>query len=58
MLPVDHPVVVKVLSALETNGLPGRVRAMTAACDAWFYNNLAGIPTVVFGGGSLALCSC
>ncbi len=53
MLPVDHPVVEKLLSALESNGLPRKVRAMTAACDAWFYNNLAGIPTVVFGGGSL-----
>jgi acetylornithine deacetylase len=54
MLPVDHPMVVKLLKALETNGLPSKVRAMTAACDAWFYNNLAGIPTVVFGGGSLS----
>jgi acetylornithine deacetylase len=54
MLPVDHPLVKKLLSALESNGLPPRVRAMTAACDAWFYNNLAGIPTLVFGGGSLA----
>jgi acetylornithine deacetylase len=54
MLPVGHPLVEKLLSALESNGLPRNVRAMTAACDAWFYNNLAGIPTLVFGGGSLA----
>ena len=53
MLPVDHPVVERLLTALESNGLPRRIRAMTAACDAWFYNNIAGIPTVVFGGGSL-----
>lgn len=53
MLPVGHPLVEKLLSALESNGLPRKVRAMTAACDAWFYNNLAGIPTLVFGGGSL-----
>jgi acetylornithine deacetylase/succinyl-diaminopimelate desuccinylase-like protein len=26
---------------------------MTAACDAWQYNNTAGIPTVVFGPGTL-----
>ena len=26
---------------------------MTASCDAWFYNNQAKIPTVVFGPGSL-----
>lgn len=54
MLPVDHPVVEKLLNALAANGLPQKVRAMTAACDAWFYNNIAGIPTVVFGGGSLS----
>lgn len=54
MLPVNHPLVQRLLSALESNGLPRKVRAMTAACDAWIYNNLAGIPTVVFGGGSLA----
>jgi acetylornithine deacetylase len=54
MLPVDHPLVEDLLGSLERNGLPRRVRAMTAACDAWFYNNIAAIPTVVFGGGSLA----
>jgi acetylornithine deacetylase len=53
MLPVDHPLVEKFLLALDTNWMPRRVQAMTAACDAWFYNNLAGIPTLVFGGGSL-----
>lgn len=53
MLPIDHPIVEKLLSALEVNGMPRRTRAMTAACDAWFYNNMAGIPTLVFGGGSL-----
>jgi acetylornithine deacetylase/succinyl-diaminopimelate desuccinylase-like protein len=26
---------------------------MTASCDAWFYNNMLGIPTVVYGPGSL-----
>jgi acetylornithine deacetylase/succinyl-diaminopimelate desuccinylase-like protein len=26
---------------------------MTASCDSWFYNNQLGIPTVVFGPGSL-----
>jgi len=26
---------------------------MTASCDAWLYNNQAGIPTVVFGPGSI-----
>ena len=26
---------------------------MTASCDSWFYNNQLGIPTVVYGPGSL-----
>lgn len=54
MLPLDHPLVIDLLAAVQRNGLPPEVRAMTAACDAWLYNNQAGIPTVVFGGGSLA----
>jgi acetylornithine deacetylase/succinyl-diaminopimelate desuccinylase-like protein len=29
------------------------VAGMTASCDAWFYNNQLGIPTVVCGPGSL-----
>jgi hypothetical protein len=31
----------------------GGIWAMRAACDNWFYDNLAGIPTVVFEPGSL-----
>ena len=27
--------------------------AMTASCDAWFYNNILGIPTIVYGPGKL-----
>lgn len=54
MLPEDHPLVKGLSAALLQTGLPARTQAMTAACDAWFYNNIAGIPTVVFGGGSLA----
>jgi acetylornithine deacetylase len=34
-------------------GGEGRISAMTASCDSWFYNNQLGIPTVVFGPGSL-----
>jgi acetylornithine deacetylase/succinyl-diaminopimelate desuccinylase len=26
---------------------------MTASCDAWFYNNQLGIPTLVYGAGTL-----
>jgi acetylornithine deacetylase/succinyl-diaminopimelate desuccinylase-like protein len=45
--------VTSLLAALESHGIPPKVRAMTAACDAWQYNNTAGIPTVVFGPGTL-----
>jgi len=31
------------------------VSAMTASCDAWFYNNQLNIPTVVYGPGSLGV---
>jgi acetylornithine deacetylase len=55
MLPVDHPLVQSLLSAVENNGHPAIVRAMTAACDAWRYQNQAGIPTLVFGPGSLSV---
>jgi acetylornithine deacetylase len=54
MIPVDHPLVISLRDALLKNGLPPVIRAQTAACDAWQYNNLAGIPTVVFGPGSLS----
>jgi acetylornithine deacetylase len=52
-IPVDHPLVTSLASCIRSHGLPGEIKAMTAACDAWFYNNLAHIPTVVFGPGSL-----
>jgi acetylornithine deacetylase len=52
-IPVDHPLTQTLVRAARKHGLPGDVRAMTAACDAWFYNNQAKIPTVVFGPGSL-----
>lgn len=34
-------------------GADGEISAMTASCDSWLYNNQLGIPTVVFGPGSL-----
>jgi len=55
MLPVEHPLVQCLLSAVEKNGRPANLRAMTAACDAWRYQNQAGIPTLVFGPGSLSV---
>ena len=49
----DHPLVAALESAAGAAGRPAEIDAMTASCDAWFYNNQLGIPTVVFGGGSL-----
>lgn len=53
-IPADHPLVTGLVKSVQKKGLPGDVKAMTAACDAWLYNNQAGIPTVVFGAGSLS----
>lgn len=53
-IPVDHPLVQALSASLAGSGLPVKIQAMTAACDAWQYNNTLGIPTVVFGPGSLA----
>lgn len=36
-------------------GIPSKIDAMTASCDAWLYNNQLKIPTVVFGPGSLSV---
>ncbi len=52
-LPKDHWLVKKLVGAVKRNGGTGEIRAMTAACDAWFYNNQANIPTIIFGPGSL-----
>jgi len=53
VLGVDHPLVTSFQAGCRAAGLPGEVSAMTASCDSWFYNNQLGIPTVVFGPGSL-----
>jgi acetylornithine deacetylase len=53
MLPTDHPLVTSLLGAVRNNQVREKISAMTASCDAWLYHNQAGIPTVVFGPGSL-----
>jgi acetylornithine deacetylase/succinyl-diaminopimelate desuccinylase len=35
--------------------VPLAIDAMTASCDAWLYSNQLGIPTVVYGPGTLAV---
>lgn len=53
--PPDGWLPATLLRAAESAGLPARIDAMPASCDAWFYNNQLGIPTVVFGPGSLSV---
>jgi acetylornithine deacetylase len=52
-LPADHPLVNDLLLASREAGKGLTVSAMTAACDAWRYSTMLGIPTVVTGAGSL-----
>lgn len=52
-LPSNHQLISQLFDSVHKFDLPGEVRAMTATCDEWFYNNIAGIPTLVFGPGSL-----
>ena len=49
----SHALPQAVLAAADQTGHPLIVSAMTASCDAWFYNNQLGIPTVVYGPGTL-----
>jgi acetylornithine deacetylase len=49
----DHPLVCAMQEGARKAGTPLEVSALTAACDAWRYSNVLGIPTVVYGAGSL-----
>lgn len=48
-----HPLPSAILAAARAANVPLEIGAMTASCDAWFYNNQLNIPTVVFGPGTL-----
>ncbi len=48
-----HPLPTGLQAACREAGAEGEISAMTASCDSWFYNNQLGIPSVVFGPGSL-----
>jgi acetylornithine deacetylase len=49
----EHPFPRALLAAAAELDYPARIDAMTASCDAWFYNNQLAIPTLVFGPGTL-----
>lgn len=55
MLAVDHPLVTTLVDSLNRQGVDSKIDAMRAACDAWHYANTVGIPTIVFGPGSLSV---
>ncbi len=49
----DHEYPQMMIKQADEAGYRLGIDAMTASCDAWFYNNQIGIPTVVFGAGTL-----
>ena len=53
VVPSDHFLPQGLLKAGEEAGVKLVIDAWTASCDAWFYNNQLGIPTVVCGAGTL-----
>ena len=53
VLDTHHPLVCGLQACCQQSGAAGEVTAMTASCDSWYYNNQLGIPSVVFGAGSL-----
>ncbi len=53
VLSPQHALPQGLLAAHRMMNLPAAIDAMPASCDAWFYNNLLNIPTVVYGPGSL-----
>ncbi len=53
VLEPEHSLPQGLLEAAAVRGRPTKVDAMTASCDAWLYRNQLGIPTVVWGPGSL-----
>ena len=49
----EHPLVAGLRQCCRDWDLPAEVDAMTASCDSWMYNNQLGIPTIVYGPGTL-----
>jgi acetylornithine deacetylase len=49
----EQKFVQELLKANKAVGVNSLIDAMPASCDAWFYNNQLGIPTVVYGPGTL-----
>ena len=55
VIPADHELATGLLAAATAAGAGAEIDAMTASCDACYYNNQLGVPTLVFGGGDLGV---
>lgn len=55
VISVDHELVHRARFACQEAGVTPAIAAMPASCDSWFYNNLLGIPTIVYGPGMLGV---
>jgi acetylornithine deacetylase len=53
VLDPNHALPVQLQQCCSDWDLPSEADAMTASCDSWMYNNQLGIPTVVYGPGTL-----
>ncbi len=53
VLDPGHALVQALQAACRESEQPDTLDALPASCDSWYYNNLLGIPTVVFGPGHL-----
>jgi len=53
VLEPGHPLAATLRECCGDWSLPAEVDAMTASCDSWMYHNQLGIPTLVYGPGSL-----
>jgi acetylornithine deacetylase len=51
--PIDHPLVAAVQTARAAEGLSCELTGWIVSCDARLFNKVDGMPTVVFGAGSL-----
>jgi acetylornithine deacetylase len=51
--PVDHPLVRAIQAACKGESLSAELSGWIVSCDARLFNRVGGMPTVVFGAGSL-----
>jgi acetylornithine deacetylase len=54
-IPGDHPLPLAMHSAARAAGLPSEIFGWNVSCDARLYNKIGGMPTIVFGAGSLSV---